>query len=93
MCPESLWIVTPKAIEAILLRRVHKPVPRVMCDAQPRHGAARIGVRKTWFHYGGADWEGFADVGADVVNKVSNIALRNSTSHDMNIRRVVDRSL
>lgn len=92
MCSQTAWIVTPEAIKAILLRRVHKPVPCVMCDAQPRHTAAWSRVGKARCHDRGANWKRLADVRADIANEASDIALRVSTLNDVHVCRVVDGS-
>jgi len=93
MCPEIVCIATPEAVEAILLGRVNKPVSRMMCYAQPRHSGAWSRVGKTWFHDRGAYRKRLADVGADILNEASDIALRISALNDIHVRRVVEGSL
>lgn len=93
MCPQIVWVVTPEAVKAILLGRVNKPAPRMMCDAPPRHHAAWSRVGKAWFHDRGSDRKGFAHMGANIANEPSDIDLGISTLHDIHVCRVVEISL
>ena len=56
----------PEAIEQILFRLIHQPIPRVVGNALAGNCAADSGTRNTRTHNGGAYWKGRARMLSDV---------------------------
>ena len=93
MCAKIAWILTPKAIEAILLRMIHKPIAGLMSDALTRNDIAKGHVRKARWHNSGINGERLTDVASDAVCQIRKVAFSVNAGIDVHARSVGQRGL